>query len=236
MDEGGWRSAHPSKDHRCGALTPPAILAADKQRRLCLTDRHRTCATYTTARALAVGPPGTPEPAVSLSRPAEDGSTVTRWSLVRTAPVVLDAARVPVRLGAIARQRPAPQLMLGGVMVIAFVAVALTRMSEPITPASAGLDPTSSPDVTASAPARTQRPTPPPSGSTPPSVAPSASVPPTSAPTPTPRPGIRSYTVRAGDTLYALAIRYGTTVQVLRELNAMGNSSSLRIGQVLRIP
>jgi LysM repeat protein len=235
MDEGGWRSAHPSKDHRCGALTPPAILAADKQGRLCLTDGHRTCATYAAARALALGPPVTPAVGGAPRRSHEDESTVTRWSLVRTVPVVLDAARVP-RLRAIARQRPAPQLMLGGVMVIVFVAVALTRMSASITPTSAGLDLSPSPGVSASAPAPTRRSTPPPSGSAPLSLPPSASLVPTFAPTPTPRPPTRSYTVRAGDTLYALAIRFGTTVQILRQLNEMGNSSALQIGQVLRIP
>ena len=43
------------------------------------------------------------------------------------------------------------------------------------------------------------------------------------------------YTVRSGDSLYALAQRYDTTVSELQRLNAL-TSSSLRVGQTLQIP
>lgn len=44
-----------------------------------------------------------------------------------------------------------------------------------------------------------------------------------------------NYTVVAGDTLFALARRFGTTVQAIMQLNGLTNTN-LSIGQVLRIP
>lgn len=48
--------------------------------------------------------------------------------------------------------------------------------------------------------------------------------------------GGQTYTVRAGDTLYTIAIRFGTTVQALIEANNLANPNALSIGQVLIIP
>ena len=48
-------------------------------------------------------------------------------------------------------------------------------------------------------------------------------------------PGTNAYTVVAGDTLYSIANRYGTTVYELKLLNNL-TSDLLRIGQQLLIP
>ena len=55
--------------------------------------------------------------------------------------------------------------------------------------------------------------------------------------TPTPPPATATtYTVKAGDTLYAIAQRFNTTVAKLAAANNITNVNLLRIGQVLKIP
>ena len=44
------------------------------------------------------------------------------------------------------------------------------------------------------------------------------------------------YTVEPGDNLYAISRRYSTTVSAIREMNDMGNSSNIKVGQKLKIP
>ena len=51
----------------------------------------------------------------------------------------------------------------------------------------------------------------------------------------TPVPGEFEYTVQWGDTLYSLALRFGTTVDAIVALNGLQNASYIRVGQVLRI-
>ena len=46
----------------------------------------------------------------------------------------------------------------------------------------------------------------------------------------------RTYTVKRGDTLSGIAIRYGTTVAALATANNITNPNGLQIGQVLTIP
>jgi len=52
-----------------------------------------------------------------------------------------------------------------------------------------------------------------------------------SAPRPT-----QTYVVRAGDTLFSIAQRYGTTVQVIQTANNLPNPNSIYAGQTLMIP
>ncbi|PJF29702.1 MAG: hypothetical protein CUN52_07055 [Phototrophicales bacterium] len=61
---------------------------------------------------------------------------------------------------------------------------------------------------------------------------------PTPAPTttPTPVPAQRTYVVQAGDNLFRIAIRFGTTYQALAAENGIANPRLIYVGQTLRIP
>lgn len=57
-----------------------------------------------------------------------------------------------------------------------------------------------------------------------------------SKPQETPSTGSESHTVKSGDTLSAIAKKYGTTVQVLVDLNSIKNKNLIYVGQVIKLP
>jgi membrane-bound lytic murein transglycosylase D len=54
--------------------------------------------------------------------------------------------------------------------------------------------------------------------------------------TPDQRLRVERYTVREGDTVTSIAQQFGTSVQVLRELNQLGNANNVVVGAELRVP
>ncbi len=93
---------------------------------------------------------------------------------------------------------------------------------------------TPAPLPTAAPPTRplvTATPIPPPS---PPFPSPTVEVPP--APSATPLPATASYTVQAGDTILALALRFEVPIAALQLANDLGESTDLYAGQTLTIP
>jgi LysM repeat protein len=60
---------------------------------------------------------------------------------------------------------------------------------------------------------------------------------PTTEPTPTPTPAFATapYTVQPGDSVSTIAEKFGTTSQVIREMNLL-TTDALQVGQVLRVP
>ena len=58
----------------------------------------------------------------------------------------------------------------------------------------------------------------------------------TASPPSSPPASSTTYTVRRGDTLSAIALRYGVSMWTLAWLNNIGNPSRIYVGQVLRIP
>jgi LysM repeat protein len=216
LADSAWRSAAPSKEHRCLALGADMPLALEKQKRLCLTPEHRVCPAYTTALGLGEGGA---EAAVAA---------VPRRPYPRMAPVVIDRGRMSVALPAAARDRPAGQLALAGLMVVAFAAIALSRLGDvgEGRVAAGGASPSPQASVVAVVPSPTPVPSPEPT----PSAAPSAT------PDPSPTPGLRTYKVKRGDTLIGIAARFGTTVKALVDLNDIEDRSRIAIGAVLKIP
>lgn len=232
-DGSEWRSASASRDHRCGAVAPPVPLAVDKQRRLCLTNRHVGCPTFLAATdqpGRAVGSV-VPDPSARQdrsTRASPGGETVTRWSIVRTAPVLLDGGRVSSTIATAARIRSQPQLVLVALLVAAFVAIAAGRLSggaagtRPGQPGASAI--AAAPGATAAAQASASA-----SSGTSVTISPSPTLPATAA-------GTHTYRVKRGDTLYTIAKRFGTTVSTLQRLNRMGTSTRLHAGQVLKLP
>ena len=55
------------------------------------------------------------------------------------------------------------------------------------------------------------------------------------APRPAPRPAARTYTVRAGDTLGAIAMKTGVSAERLQELNPRVDPQALVSGQTLKL-
>ena len=230
-EAGGWRLDVPSRDHRCAAFSPAAPLAPEKQSRLCLTETHVTCATYLASVAAREARLGAPPP-----------ERATRWGLARTTTVVEDPGGVRSRLltALLDRRRwPAiPALLL--VVGLFVLAVSGFRGLLPATGAVATPSPSPAPLVAANTPP--PQPTlPPPTETPPPPTAaltqpPTGTPPPTAAPTKAPKPTFRTYTVKPGDTLSAIAARYHTTVSAISQLNHISDPSKLRVGQVLLIP
>jgi polysaccharide biosynthesis protein PslG len=102
-----------------------------------------------------------------------------------------------------------------------------------LTPTSQGADATAVPQVTTDAGIlATNTPT-----SLPPTLVPTA-VPTVNgaatAAAPVQNPG--TYTVQTGDNLYRIALKFGTTTQVLMQLNNISNQNLIYVGQVLKLP
>lgn len=239
--DAAWRSSSVSRDHRCHAVSPAAILAGDKQRRLCLLDRHIGCSTYVAATA-ALAEPGAP-----ATRPLHR-------SVTKTAPLVLDRGRLPIAVPVLPG-RGIGQTGLVALMVVAFGALAVTRLgsggpgigpvvgvdtgspSASVAASQAAVAPTTAASSPDTGPKRTLVPT---------EVEPTAAPTPATTPAPTATPkatasaplaaGPTTYKVQSGDTLSGIASQHGTTWRVLAELNRIDDPRSLRVGQVLKLP
>jgi hypothetical protein len=225
--DGAWRSATVAREHRCGAVVPPAILAAEKQRRLCLTPDHPTCATYEAARTTR---PAGAERAHTLPRP-----------VARTTPVVLDHGRIAVALPALRGERLSGQAILVILLALAFVAIVAARLT-----ATGGLPgvvdgatvPTPVGSFGATAGTSGDRATSQPSGSAGATAA-SSSGPVASGQAASAGPsavGTRTYRIKSGDTLVGIAAKFGTTPKAIAKLNGLTNPAALKVGQTLKIP
>jgi len=228
-DVGGWRLAMPSREHRCGAFSPPAPLSPEKQARLCLTPAHTSCATYlasVTARTERLGVP--------------PRRRTTRWGLARTTSVIEDPGGIRARVLAAVLDRRRWPAIPAVILVTTLFVLALSGLRAGVPATSAA---TAGPTRVATIPAPTPAVTPA-AMRTPAAVesaAISSAAPPTVKPRKTPSTSnpvtsSRTYRVRSGDTLSAIANRFGTTVSAIVELNDLSNPGALSVGQVLLIP
>ena len=239
-----WRSVLPTREHRCTAVEPVAVLSLDKQRRLCLTQDHGACATYLAARERLLDEQGVADETNASEnggrRPAIE-RPVLRWAVPRTAPVVLDRGRPSVR--DILLHRSTTQLALVLLMALAFLVLALARLSAdgagslsmPSGTAPATLMPAATAPAVASSPGAPGTRSAPAGTASVPAVTPAPGSPAPASPALSPS-AARTYRVVAGDTLTGIAARYGVTLKALEVANGITDPSHLRVGTVLKIP
>ncbi|MCY7418926.1 MAG: LysM peptidoglycan-binding domain-containing protein [Chloroflexi bacterium] len=251
--DGSWRSAVPTKEHRCWAGEPPSPLPTATQQELCLTSAHGGCERYLNnkdRRAAALA-----QDDIEIGRL----ETARFGPFVSPVPVAVDARppRPDHRVRSVVGRRRIPGMIIGGgvvlVGVVALAAIlggsrlpgvaALPSPTVAVTGAPEG-QVTPVPAATADVPepmiARTPALTPGPTPAA--SVAPGASTPaasdapvPTAATRPTPTPDIaRKYTVKQGDTIKSIARKFGLRPRDLRNVNTIGKD--VVVGQRLRIP
>jgi len=206
---GPWRSAEPTRDHRCSRVAHDTRLGLDHQRRYCVGSGGPGCPRYVTPRA--PGRLASMLPVVMDRGPL--GATLEQERLrrlVAPASVVIVGAALGAFLLARGPGAPGPA---------SDNSAAGSTVGSSTRPASTP----SSPPVTA-APSDASAPTPPPSPSTPRASASPAPV------------GGHTYTVRRGDSLSSIAAQFGTTTRALVQLNGITNPSLIRVGQVLKLP
>ena len=221
--DGTWRSASVTREHRCGAVSPPAQLAAEKQRRLCLTAAHPTCATFEAARAARPLGPGRLQ---TLPRP-----------LARTTPVVLDHGRMAIAVPILRTDRTTGQAVLIVLMALAFAAIVLAKLTGGGSPAAvATSSPSGQPSLAAGGPSSDASGDPMASSSAGPVPSASASAATGSGAPGSSLPPGRTYRVKAGETLLGIANRFGISYKALAQLNGIVSPYNIKSGQVLKLP
>ena len=200
------------------------------QAQLCLTAAHERCERFLQFAARS----GSANPGHSR---VADGFVTTRLLL----------APQPAWRGIAGRARSArtaPWVAAGaGIAVLGVAAAALAGplLAEPVADVAARATPSPSPTtlptptavptpIATPTPTATSSPTPSP---TPVPATPAPTPAPPAAPTPAPQ---QSYVVAQGDTLAAIAERFGTTVGALQEANGIDDPDEIFVGQVLVIP
>jgi hypothetical protein len=231
---GHWRSALPTREHRCTAVAPPVPLALDKQRRLCLALAHTTCATYLAANLArsATLPAGTAIGSIRAGS-RRRGAGAGHRPLARTTPILLERPRVSSPISE-AAGRAGGQIVLVALLILAFAAIVLARFG------SAGAAPPSAP-VSAAPATVLALPTTAESALPIPSTSPDGSPAGNGSPAVSGGPGASSaagqtYIVQRGDTLSSIAQKFGVSASALQKANRIKNPSLIRPGQVLKIP
>ena len=202
-------------EHSCHALSPPAPLERARQVQLCLTEAHVRCERFVSARtAWLAASSGLPRvaPDVDFGRTRLILEPEPAWRNLAGAPRSRFSRRtiVVAALGAAV----VTLLVLGS--AFGLFAGASAPSASPTPTASATASPTASPAASISG-------------------EPSVSIAPSVTPAPTPGPTPRTYMVKQGDTLNAIALQFGTTAEAIKAANGL-TSDTINVGQVLIIP
>jgi hypothetical protein len=220
-------------EHRCGALLPHEPIERARQLSTCLEATHAGCPRF--AAAMQVRADGMP-----WAPPSPDAELLSTRLVLGP-----ESALRALASGGQTRTRRwaigAAAAAIGVVAVTGGVLGALGTLSDPDRPASAA---SSIPATPASAPASVPAIGGRPDASVPPATAkptfrPSPSPTPVSTPTPAPPSPTavpRTYVVREGDTLGAIASAYGISIETLMTANGIEDSDVILIGQELVIP
>ena len=212
-------------DHRCHALAEPDALDRTRQLQLCLNEAHRDCERYLAAVQVRradgpIQPIPAPDARVARTRLVLDASGSNR-RIDSDLTLMGPRARRVVLAGVAA--------VLGILVLVSGVADGLAGLVlRPSASPTPGTDSTAVPTSTAApasaAPTPTPAPTPLPATPVPSALAPVSPA------------GNQTYVVQQGDTLSAIAGRFGTTVAAIQAANGLGESDVINIGQVLVIP
>jgi LysM repeat protein len=198
------------------------MLAAAKQRQLCLGVGHADCATFRAAREL-------------MAAPGHGEFDADLWPRLSPRVLSLEPVRTGLAGGLTTPQaRAGGQALLVGLIVVAFVLLVIARTSPAADPAAgAGSpNPTSAAGGTAAGSPEASSPAPSLVPATPGPTSESAA---TASPDPSSAAG-RTYMVKRGDTLSSIALKFGVTVKALLKANGLARGDVIRRGQVLVIP
>jgi nucleoid-associated protein YgaU len=218
-------------EHACHAHDPPDLLERSRQVELCLGEAHRQCDRYVAFLSQHAAL------AAAVPTPSSDAH-IARTRLVFDPDPRFGSAAALIAPGTSARR----WLVAGGVAAVG-VAAAATAVGGGFNGLVGGPSPSpdeSSPAITIDASPSmrlqataqpTQQPTDEPTG-LPPSPTPSATRLPTEAPA---SEAPQTYTVKQGDTLSAIATRFGTSVSAIQAANGL-DSDVINVGQELVIP
>jgi LysM repeat protein len=216
-------------EHACHAIDPPDLLERSRQVELCLGEAHRQCDRYLALLSQHAAQ------AASVPPPASD-AYVARTRLVFDPDPRFGAVGGLISPATRARR----WLVAGGVAAVG-LAVAATAVGGGFNGLVGDRSPTPSAPATTVNPSpsvglqATAQPTLEPTDA-PPTVPASPTPPATQQPTQAPASEApQTYTVNEGDTLSAIATRFGTSVAAIQAANGL-NSDVINVGQVLVVP
>jgi LysM repeat protein len=248
VDDPATHYAFPSSAQRCHSDGRPFAIDLAKQSKDCLTAQHVTCPRFHPVANRPVGR-GALGDAIAVSATAPSLERVEYGTSSVTAPTATLAGGPRLRT---TRTRRLAKIVLvavlaivaglGGLQLGSWVAAQSGGSQQTPAPSDASLSAaglaSTTPASSSAVPTGTPSPTSSPQASPGSSLAGTAAgaVEGVTAPPPTHVPQDLVYIVKRGDTLIAIAGRYGVSVEAVKRLNRLKDPNLIFIGQHIRIP